>query len=471
VIVPLISLLVLVSAPFVFLPAEPCRADSWQNTVAIIQQELQQTEEDVNFTRELIKREKNKINGDLESLQKAVSIEETRLAELQAKFDQSLQTQESMNSQIETEKLEIQSLEEIFRTIVKDAEAMDRASIISPEIPSRSENLQSLLDSKHFPGIEDFQFLIGAFFQEMEASAQIRKQEGKYIDAEGKSADGDILRIGKFTALFQTANDTGYLRYDPKRRQLAAIQGSLPWSSRRDLQSYFAGHSDHLPLDLSAGAIFEHSGGQRGVWEWLRAGGFLVWPIIMVGSVAVALIIERLIYLGRVKANSNAFMLKLQALTDKEQWQEAKTLCSSQTSTPTCKVLETALDHVGTTRDVIENAIQEAILRELPRLERFLPTLSVLAAVAPLLGLLGTVTGMINTFQVITLVGTGDSRMMSGGISEALITTQLGLAVAIPIIIVHNFLERRVDKVIGDMEEKSVALSVILLKQQKAAHG
>ena len=131
------------------------------------------------------------------------------------------------------------------------------------------------------------------------------------------------------------------------------------------------------------------------------------------------------------------------------------------------KILKAGLENVPASREVLENVLQEAILRELPRLERFLPTLSVLAAIAPLLGLLGTVTGMINTFQVIMQFGTSDPRMMSGGISEALITTQLGLVVAIPILIMHHFLERRVDKVIGDMEEKGTALTVTILKNEK----
>lgn len=91
-------------------------------------------------------------------------------------------------------------------------------------------------------------------------------------------------------------------------------------------------------------------------------------------------------------------------------------------------------------------------------MERFLSTLGMLAAIAPLLGLLGTVTGMIDTFHVITLHGTGDPRMMSGGISEALVTTMLGLSVAIPIMLAHTLLNRAVDNHIGQMEEKAVAL-------------
>ncbi len=112
----------------------------------------------------------------------------------------------------------------------------------------------------------------------------------------------------------------------------------------------------------------------------------------------------------------------------------------------------------------MENALQEAILGEIPRVERFLSTLGMLAAIAPLLGLLGTVTGMINTFHVITYYGTGDPRMMSGGISEALVTTMLGLSVAIPIMLAHTLLARRVETQISRMEEKSVAFVNIIFK-------
>ncbi len=113
-------------------------------------------------------------------------------------------------------------------------------------------------------------------------------------------------------------------------------------------------------------------------------------------------------------------------------------------------------------REVLESILQEAILKELPRLERALPLLNIMGAVAPLLGLLGTVTGMIGTFEVINIYGTGDPRMMSGGISVALVTTMLGLTVAIPIMLLHTYLNRQVEHIIGDMEEKSVTLTNII---------
>jgi biopolymer transport protein ExbB len=119
-------------------------------------------------------------------------------------------------------------------------------------------------------------------------------------------------------------------------------------------------------------------------------------------------------------------------------------------------------------REAMENALQEAILREIPPMERFLSTLGMLAAIAPLLGLLGTVTGMIDTFHVITQHGTGDPRMMSGGISEALVTTMLGLSVAIPIMLAHTLLNRTVDTRIGQMEEKAISLVNMVHKNRNA---
>ena len=102
-------------------------------------------------------------------------------------------------------------------------------------------------------------------------------------------------------------------------------------------------------------------------------------------------------------------------------------------------------------------------------MERFLSTLGMLASIAPLLGLLGTVTGMIDTFHVITQYGTGDPRMMSGGISEALVTTMLGLSVAIPLLLAHTLLNRAVDNMIGQMEEKAVAFVNIVYKHREGS--
>jgi len=158
-------------------------------------------------------------------------------------------------------------------------------------------------------------------------------------------------------------------------------------------------------------------------------------------------------------------------LVEKGDYKGAVKSTEAQSGRPTGNVLKAGLEQQGQPRDIIESSLAEAILKETPRLERFLPALKVLAAIAPLLGLLGTVTGMINTFHVITVHGTGDPRLMAGGISEALITTQLGLAVAIPILVITALLGRKANRIASDMEEKAMALIAALLRDQRLPNG
>jgi biopolymer transport protein ExbB len=157
-------------------------------------------------------------------------------------------------------------------------------------------------------------------------------------------------------------------------------------------------------------------------------------------------------------------MNHIRSMAEKGNWKEAKDFCSSKSRIPTCQMLDSALEHVGYSQDVLENALQESILKQAPKLERFLPTLALLATIAPLLGLLGTVSGMIQTFEVLTEVGSGDPAMLAGGISVALLTTYFGLTLAIPIMFVHHLLKAKVEKILVDMEEKGTAFIITLLK-------
>ena len=136
---------------------------------------------------------------------------------------------------------------------------------------------------------------------------------------------------------------------------------------------------------------------------------------------------------------------------------------------PVVRMLKAGLAARNEKRETLESVLQESILRELPEVQRGIAILAVLGAVAPLLGLLGTVTGMIDTFRIITLFGTSDPKLMSGGISEALVTTEVGLVVAIPIMLLHTILSRRSDHLIGDMEEKAVQLTNIIEKRKLTA--
>jgi biopolymer transport protein ExbB len=220
-----------------------------------------------------------------------------------------------------------------------------------------------------------------------------------------------------------------------------------------------------VTFDFSRGAALKQLTHRSSLKDKIKKGGIIVWPILGIGLLALGIALERTLFLNRVHANTDRLMGRVNQLAGRGDWAGCDDILKPEKGKPVYNVLRAGLSAVNEKRETLESVLQEAILKELPRLERFLPALNIMGAVAPLLGLLGTVTGMIGTFQSITLYGTGDPRMMSGGISEALITTMLGLAVAIPIMLVHTFLRRRLEHIVGDMEEKAVALSNIICRE------
>ncbi len=200
---------------------------------------------------------------------------------------------------------------------------------------------------------------------------------------------------------------------------------------------------------------------EQTVLEHLKSGGIIVWPIIGLGLLAILVFFERVFTLARLGIGTEKQIKSVLEhvaagrVTDAEKACEGKSNCAS-------KVMKVALKNRGICRADYESLVNETLLAQQNRLERFLQLLNVIAAVAPLLGLLGTVTGMIATFDVITTHGTGNPKLLSGGISEALVTTELGLIVAIPVLLLHAFLASWVDKISGNIERAALKLSAAL---------
>ncbi len=449
-----------------FMLAPHALANSWRDVVAQVNQEIQATRRDVETTQKMIQDERNRLKKELSSLKEEVERGENTFQESKARFEEMLENEERLRKELEAEEAEIQTLEQVLRTSAKDVMEIIGSSLITPENPSRQALLAPLLETARFPGMDDIENLVNILFEEMEAGGEIRKQNGTFVTAQGQEVSGTLLRVGKFTAVYQLGDEIGYLRFDRTLQKMAAIPGRPGWTIRRAIEEYISGESDHLPLDLTGGVIAEQADQNHRIQEWLEAGGILVWPILLIAVLAMLLSVERMICLGRIPTKTDRIMDRLSRLALAGNWQACRELCGKHRKIPAYNVLNTGLDYCGAARDILENALEEAVLKELPRLERFLSTLSVLAAIAPLIGLLGTVTGMIHTFQGITVFGTSDPRMMSAGISEALITTQGGLAVAIPVMLAHHFFDRRVEKIVADMEEKGTSFITLILRSR-----
>jgi len=199
------------------------------------------------------------------------------------------------------------------------------------------------------------------------------------------------------------------------------------------------------------------------VFELVQAGGWLMGPIILCSVIAMAIIIERLwAYRGRKVIPSN-LVAQIWQLHQKGQITAAH-IATVRDSSPLGRILAAGLVNRDHPREMMKEAIEEEGRQVVHELERYLNTLGTIAAITPLLGLLGTVIGMIKVFTAITSAGVGNPAVLAGGISEALITTAAGLSVAIPSLIFHRYLSGRVDKLVVGMEEQA-------LKMVEVMHG
>ncbi|CCH47319.1 MotA/TolQ/ExbB proton channel family protein [Pseudodesulfovibrio piezophilus] len=442
-------------------------AQNWQKTAQSINAMVAQAEHNAQETRSILANEKKLVVADKKVLEHRIADKKKRFANLKQRYDELLKKETQLKEDLEQQAHELKTIDGTIRTAGKQARDYFHESLTTPEFPERSAILKTILTPDTFPGLLGIQRLLSLYLDEMEASGAVIRRTGAYIGTDGQDHTGEIIRIGTFSAAYREQDGSlGFLRPTAGGESLVAVKGDPGWSMSSTMNAFFDGTSAAFPIDISNGAALTRlAQEQKSVMEWLSAGGLLVWPIILVGVVAIILILERFYTLSRIRGNSTRNMKAILTMVSEGKWKQCQAFCSEKRKFPTCRIIGHTLQYMGNTREIIENAFQEGLLKELPTLERFLPTLHVLAAVAPLLGLLGTVTGMINTFQVITVYGTGDPRMMSGGISEALVTTQLGLAVAVPIMILHHILERRVDQIIGDMEEKGTGFAVALMKQ------
>jgi len=356
-----------------------------------------------------------------------------------------------------------------IRILAKDLDALITGSFDQILQPKRREVPAALASQSQFPGMEDLKQMAAILEDEIHSAGEVRLVRGPLVGRNGKTLEADLLFLGHFTAAYRDTDTHEYLYYLPDSQKLFAPQKSSPGKLRRNLADYLNGKTDAVFLDITRGGALRQLGQRTGLLEHISRGGPIVWPILAVFVLGLAIIIERVIFFWRRRIDADSLMNRIHELAACEEWDACQNLCEQFTNKPVSRVLKAGLECRQMDRMEMENVLQEAILQEIPGLERFLSTLGMLAAIAPLLGLLGTVTGMINTFDMITHYGTGNPRMMSGGISEALVTTMLGLSVAIPILLCHTLLSRRTESIIAQMEEKAVAFTNTVYRTRKSS--
>lgn len=328
----------------------------------------------------------------------------------------------------------------VARQVAGDLKANLNNSIISAEFLGRTAVLSAIAENKALPSMAQLEQLWFTLQQEMTESGKVVYYDGEILSAAGEPRQAKVVRVGVFNALA----DGKYLRYLPETGKLADLprqpEGKF-LDLAEDIAETESGQAD-IALDPTRGAILGMLIQTPGLIERVQQGGLIGYLTMTLGMIGFIYGVFRLFQLSAVGRKMELQMNSSVANDDN----------------PLGRIFAVAEKDSAEDTDNLELLLDEAIIRELPTLEKGLSIIKLVAAVAPLLGLLGTVTGMIVTFQSISLFGTGDPKLMAEGISQALVTTVLGLSVAIPLLFLHSIVASRSRVLVQILDEQTAGL-------------
>ncbi len=384
--------------------------------------------------------------------------EEARSERLETTFEENELLIADVTAQLDARLGSLRELFGVLQQVAGDARANFQNSFTNIEYPDRSQFLTDLAakmgSSSQLASIEEIERLWFELQREATEQGKVKRIPNyRVITANGEESFEDVIRIGTFNVVA----DGRYLSHNPDTNTLSELQrqpeGGRFVGSTGDLVGAPAGSGVvRFGLDPTSGVILSALVQTPNLQERVGQGGIVGYVIISLGILGVLLSLERLLSLTLAGRKVKA-QLKNDTPSDKNALG---------------RVLLVHQNNRNADTETLELKLGEAILKETPALQRGILFIKVISVVAPLLGLLGTVTGMINTFQAITLFGTGDPKTMAGGISQALVTTVLGLTVAIPTVLLHTIVSGRSKTItqilleqtagiVADQSEKSAA--------------
>jgi len=437
------------------------------------QQELQQEEERIAWENAARQTEFNKavtmtynLSDELVERQLAIARKQKELARLR-KEREDLWAKQVRSKKEQSEMVSL--CRDIHRELGELAGTLPASEL-------RDEQKRQLLHLSRTLGEGDVQraataaiTLIASFLHEARTKAVY---EAEIVDARGERQRAKLLRVGRslFAYHVPATGQTAIALAAPYEEQGFRWQEMLSKDMQRALvaaieQDRSADGLAWVPLDVTGRMSMTTSLSDSTLVDRLRAGGAVMIPLAMVAACLALLIVDRFLVLLRQGRHSLQFCDQVLGLCGQGQFEKAEQLAEDSKGVLP-RTLKVCLAHRQSPPALLDDAIQETLLHEFPKLERFLPSIRMLSSVAPMLGLLGTVTGIIATFDVITAVGTGQPRLLVGGIAEALITTATGLAIAIPGLLAHSVPAGKVDCIIADTERFAATMSNLIKQHQ-----
>jgi biopolymer transport protein ExbB len=311
------------------------------------------------------------------------------------------------------------------------------------------ELAQKMGSTSKLASIEDIEKVWFELQREMTEQGKVSRFNTDVIVDGGNKVQKEVVRVGAFNLI----SDGQYLEYTPATNtisQLTRQPSSRFTATAADLQQANTGVVP-FALDPTGGSILGLLVQAPDTSEQVHQGGAVGYVILGVGLLALLIALERFVSLMLMGGK-----IRRQLKDD-----------TARDDNPLGRVMKVKDQYPNVAYDTLELKLSEAILREMPKITRNLTLIKIISVVAPLLGLLGTVTGMINTFQAITLFGTGDPKLMAGGISQALVTTVLGLVVAIPTVFLYTLLNTRSKGLLLILQEQSAG--IIAERSEKGA--
>lgn len=434
-----------------FMASTPAFAEENEIQAASLAELLQKVKEgklvnqDANRKREAdFLANKNDQAKELANAQRLQREEEARSERLENQFERNEQEIAGLQEILAKRLGSLRELFGVLQQVSGDTQGIFEGSIVSAEYPGRSEWLsefaQSMGKSSKLATIEEIERLWFEIQREMTETGNITRFTASVNKLNGEVAEQEIVRIGAYNLV----SEGQYVLFDIDNNVIKELPAQPPARFVDSAAAIQAAQSGFVPfgLDPTRGQLLELQVQIPSIEERINQGGPVGYVIISLGIVALLLSIERFITLtltaGKVKA-------------------QIKT-ATPNVGNPLGRVLKIYEENKEVDPETLQLKLDEAILKEQPAINARVAFIKIISMVAPLLGLLGTVIGMILTFQAITLFGTGDPKTMAGGISQALMTTVLGLCVAIPTVLLHSIVQSRSSSVMHILTEQSAGL-------------